>query len=47
MPYSEMIEAVKNCPMSEVRNERELPVAVGLWVKSGGIMKAIPFVVNF
>ncbi|MAO45771.1 MAG: hypothetical protein CL823_01330 [Crocinitomicaceae bacterium] len=47
MPYSEMIEAVKNCPMSEVRNERELPVAVGLWVKSGGIMKAIPFAGEF
>ena len=47
MPYSEMLYAVRNCPMSETRNEKELPVAVGIWVETGGAMKAIPFAGEF
>ena len=44
MSFSDFIEALKDCPMDAVRHEKELPTAIGRWVKENpGRMISFPF----
>jgi len=33
MPFADFVLALKDCPLDDVRNEKELPTAVGAWVR--------------
>jgi NDP-sugar pyrophosphorylase family protein len=44
MSYSDFLSTVKDCKLDDIRNEKELPTAVDIWVKANpGKMVAIPF----
>lgn len=44
MSFSEFVVALKDCPMDAVRNEKELPTAIGKWIKKNPRrMISIPF----
>ena len=44
MSFSEFVVALKDCPMDAVRNEKELPSAIGKWIKKNPRrMISIPF----
>ena len=44
MSFSDFVVALKDCPLDAVRNEKELPTAIGMWVmKNPRKMISIPF----
>jgi hypothetical protein len=44
MSYSDFLDALKDCPLDSKRNEKELPFAIGRWVKGNPhLMVALPF----
>jgi hypothetical protein len=48
MSYTDFLDALKDCPLDAVRNEKELPFAIGRWVKGNPqLMVALPFEGSF
>jgi len=48
MSYTDFLDALKDCPLDSIRNEKELPFAIGRWVKGNPhLMVALPFVGRF
>jgi hypothetical protein len=48
LPYLDFMKIAMECPMNEVRGERELPTAIQLYVEEKpGVMQAIPFAGEF
>jgi len=47
LPYTALLEAVRKAPLSPVRDEKELPVAVSQWIASGGEVRALSMAGQF
>ena len=48
MSYTDFLDALKDCPLDSKRNEKELPFAIGRWVKGNPhLMVALPFKGSF
>lgn len=47
LPYRALLDAVRKVPLSPVRNEKELPVAVSQWMASGGELHALSMAGQF
>ena len=47
LPYTALLEAVRKAPLSPVRNEKELPIAISQWMASGGRLHALPMAGQF
>ncbi|MDG2310767.1 MAG: sugar phosphate nucleotidyltransferase [Flavobacteriales bacterium] len=48
MSYTDFLDALKDCPLDSKRHEKELPFAIGRWVKvNPHLMVALPFAGSF